>query len=118
MYYIVQIQHQDIFASYTNLESQVLPDMGFADRWEQERNGLKEFVAYNPSMTDLRFHSLGDINVISCHFCIERDAEGGITTIVEVLENGMYFSGGFMSWEVLTLCKVGDYLDLGFTSRT
>lgn len=101
---LIRLPNQDTFASYSNLKSLVLPDMGLVADWRLDKNGIKEFMAYNPFMTDLKFYVPLplEVCVINFHFRIERDAEGGITRIVEVLKNGMYCSGIFMLCEVLT----------------
>lgn len=66
MYRIIQSLNQDIFASYSNLKSQALPDISLADLGNLgEMKAVKEFTMCNPSVTDLSFYSLDNANAIN-----------------------------------------------------
>lgn len=82
--------NEQILASYANLKSQVLPNVGL-DRLEYRIPRIKRFATYNPSVTDLQFYSPSEVNVIDYHFRIGRDAKGKVNRILEVLENGMLY---------------------------
>lgn len=81
---------------------------------------VQELVLSNVYVTDLQFYSEGDIDAITFHYQIGRDAEGRIT---EVLENGMRCGGDFTlpivkhadfpSW-----CRDEDSLSLGCVPLT
>lgn len=101
----------EIFASYCNLRSQVLRDL-YPDRLtKQDRmNRLKEFAACNPSVTDLQYYGYHDN--LKFHYRIGRDVDGRITTMVEVLENGLCYSDSFASHVLTVPHREGCYLAL------
>lgn len=75
---------------------------------------VKEFAAGNPSVTDLRFYTR--LGVDKFHYRVVRDAEGKITTMAEVLENGMWLGVCFRRGGPDLACRDGTYLVLGRSS--
>lgn len=108
---------QDIFASCTKLKSLTLPDADRSGLWGGDRMGhVKQILAHNPSVTDLRFYEPSDVDIIRVHYRMERDTNGGITTMVIVLEDGMYCGNRFVLSDTDFTHRDRDYLDLDYSS--
>lgn len=57
---------------------------------EDRMNILEQIAVCTPSVTDLRFYDLDDVDVINVHFIIERDANGEIISMEVVRARGVF----------------------------
>lgn len=60
---------------------QVMPALSF-DNVENRISHVRELVAHNPSLTELRFYALEDVNVIDVRYRVERDEKGTIMAVL------------------------------------
>lgn len=88
-----------------------MPALSF-DNLENRISHVRELVAHSPSVTELRLYAVEDVNVIDVLYRVERDEKGRIMTVVEALENGMWYWVSASVFRADLTCRDREYLVL------